>query len=96
MRIYRFLAKMAEPGKRPLQQRPFSATSAADTALGLRPRIALSSAQLSADWTKPQPLRNDSSLNGVYPLNFVSHRKGAVQLVNPTPYPRGSLAFQST
>ena len=80
MRIYRFSAKMAEPGKRPPQGRPFSATSAADTALGLRPRIALSSDQLSPAWRKPSRLGNDSSLNGNYPLNFVSHGKGAVQI----------------
>ena len=80
MKIYRFSAKMAEVGKRPPQGRPFSATSAADAALGLRPRRALSSDQMSPAWRKPSRLGNDSSLNGNYPLNFVSHGKGAVHV----------------
>jgi|SRR5476651_2431 hypothetical protein len=81
MRIYRFEAKMADLmnvstiGGR---MAPPSATSATDAALGLRPRRALSSAQLSAEWTTSNPLRNDSSLNSFYPLNFVSHNMGAV------------------
>jgi hypothetical protein len=60
---------------------PPSATSATDTALGLRPRRALSSAQLPTEWTTTTSLRNDSSLNSFYPLNFVSHNMGAVQRV---------------
>ena len=50
--IYRFTAKMAE-GKtsgRPRKQPP-RATSASESALGLRPRRALSSAQLAAEWS---------------------------------------------
>src|SRR5450755_1631642 len=87
MRIYRFEAKMAglmnvsTIGGR---MAPPSATSATDAALGLRPRRALSSAQLSAEWTTSNPLRNDSSLNSFYPLNFVSHNMGAVQSPGPT------------
>src|SRR5471030_530434 len=87
MRIYRFEAKMADLmnvstiGGR---MAPPSATSATDAALGLRPRRALSSAQLSAEWTTSNPLRNDSSLNSFYPLNFVSHNMGAVQAI-PAP-----------
>jgi hypothetical protein len=71
MRIYRFEAKMAglmnvsTIGGR---MAPPSATSATDAALGLRPRRALSSAQLSAEWTTSNPLRNDSSLNSFSPL----------------------------
>jgi len=86
MRIYRFEAKMADLmnvstiGGR---MGPPSATSATDAALGLRPRRALSSAQLSAEWTTSNPLRNDSSLNSFYPLNFVSHNMGAVQTDHP-------------
>ena len=87
MRIYRFRAKMAELVNSPvlnslkLEGRiaPPSATSATDTALGLRPRRALSSAQLPTEWTTTTSLRNDSSLNSFYPLNFVSHNMGAVQ-----------------
>jgi|SRR5450432_1949644 len=90
MRIYRFEAKMADLmnvstiGGR---MAPPSATSATDAALGLRPRRALSSAQLSAEWTTSNPLRNDSSLNSFYPLNFVSHNMGAVHLRAPHPPP---------
>src|SRR5471030_1681354 len=88
MRIYRFEAKMADLmnvstiGGR---MAPPSATSATDAALGLRPSRALSSAQLSAEWTTSNPLRNDSSLNSFYPLNFVSHNMGAVHSQGPTP-----------
>jgi hypothetical protein len=91
MRIYRFKAKMAELGNSPVPNSlvvnslmlegriaPPSATSATETALGLRPRRALSSVQLPAEWTTTTSLRNDSSLNSFYPLNFVSHHKGAV------------------
>jgi hypothetical protein len=87
MRIYRFAAKMAELGNSPVlnslmlegRTAPPSATSATETALGLRPRRALSSAQLPAEWTTTTSLRNDFSLNSFYPLNFVSHHRGAVQ-----------------
>jgi hypothetical protein len=82
MRIYRFGAKMADRIHSSMKQgriAPPSATSATDAALGLRPRRALSSAQLYADWTTTTSLRNDSSSNSFYPLNFVSHHKGAVQ-----------------
>jgi hypothetical protein len=83
MRIYRFAAKMAEGLRRPRPAQPPCATSAADAALGLRPRRALSSAQLPAEWTTTTLLDNDHSLNGNYPLNFVSHERGAVHTVFP-------------
>lgn len=82
MRIYRFEAKMAglmHAFRIEGRIAPPSATSATDAALGLRPRRALSSAQLFAEWTTTTSLRNDSSSNSFYPLNFVSHYKGAVQ-----------------
>jgi len=79
MRIYRLVAKMAAREERPPRGKPSSATSATDAALGLRPRRALSSAQLLAEWNTSTPLCNASSLNSAYPLNFVSHHKGAVQ-----------------
>jgi hypothetical protein len=63
MRIYRFVAKMAEVGKRLPLRKPSSATSATDAALGLRPRRALSSAQLLAEWNTSTSRRNVSSLN---------------------------------
>jgi len=93
MRIYRFAAKMAALAKisdgagRPRQAQPPSATSAADAALGLRPRRALSSAQLPPEWTTTTLLRNGSSLNGTYPLNFVSHHRGAVHNSFAPPHP---------
>jgi len=77
--IYRFAAKMAE-GKtsgRPRPQPP-RATSAAESALGLRPRRALSSAQLGTEWSNSTSPYNDFSANGAYPLNSVSHSRGSL------------------
>jgi hypothetical protein len=77
--IYRLTAKMAE-GKtsgRP-QLQPPRATSAPESALGLRPRRALSSAQLRAEWTNSTSPYNDFPANGVYPLNSVSHSRGSL------------------
>src|SRR5471030_2532841 len=94
MRIYRFAAKMAaldkisDGAERPRQAQPPSATSAADAALGLRPRRALSSAQLPPEWTTTTLLRNGSSLNGIYPLIFVSHHMGAVHTQGHPIHPR--------
>jgi len=78
--IYRFAAKMAE-GKtagRPRLQPP-RATSATEAALGLRPRRALSSAQLAAEWSNSTSPYHDFSANGAYPLNSVSHFRGSLQ-----------------
>ena len=52
---------------------------AAESALGLRPRSALSSAQVFPEWTTGTSPCNDLSANGDNPLNFVSHSKGSVQ-----------------
>src|ERR1700693_4926957 len=52
---------------------------AAESALGLRPRSALSSAQVSPEWITATSPCNDLSANGDYPLNFVSHSTGSVQ-----------------
>jgi len=52
---------------------------AAESALGLRPRSALSSAQVFPEWTTATSPCNDLSANGDYPLNFVSHARGSVQ-----------------
>ena len=97
MRIYRFVAKMAEVKKAEVEGRmaPPSATSATDAALGLRPRRALSSAQLPAEWTTTTLLRNDSSLNCTYPLNFVSHHRGAVHSPKVTQCTQGSAEGHS-
>src|SRR5215813_14105245 len=53
---------------------------AAESALRLRPRSALSSAQVLPEWTTPTPPCNDFSSDGDYPLNFVSHSRGSLQL----------------
>ncbi len=58
---------------------PPRATSATESALGLRPRRALSSAQLHAEWNNSTSPYNEFSLNGTYPLNFVSHSRGSLQ-----------------
>ncbi len=61
------------------QLQPPRATSAAEPALGLRPRRALSSAQLAAEWSNSTSPYNDFSANGVYPLISVSHSRGSLQ-----------------
>jgi hypothetical protein len=59
---------------------PPRATSAAGSALGLRPRRALSSAQPRLQWTTATSPSNDSSSNGDKPLNLVSHDRGSLHL----------------
>ena len=79
--IYRRLAKMARGRKEVLQKgrlAPPLATSATESALRLRPRRALSSAQLTLEWTTIASPRNDLSLNGDYPLFAVSQHWGAL------------------
>jgi len=51
---------------------------AAESALGLRPRIALSSAQVFPEWTTSTSPCNNFSPNGDYPLNFLSHVWGSL------------------
>jgi len=51
---------------------------AAESALGLRPRSALSSAQVLPEWITSTSPCNHLSANGDYPLNFVSHSRGSV------------------
>ena len=84
LRIYRMMAKMAEEiGARCFtgQLVPPRATSAAESALRLRPRRALSSAQPSPLCTTITSPDNDFSLNGAYPLNSVSHSRGSLHSV---------------
>jgi len=45
----------------------------------LRPRIALSSAQVLPEWTTSTSPCNDFSSNGDYPLNSLSHAGGSLQ-----------------
>jgi hypothetical protein len=78
MRIYRLAAKMAEVEGRIA---PPSATSAADAALGLRPRRALSSAQLPLEWTTTTLLRNGSSIERQLPPYFRVSRKGCSSIL---------------
>jgi len=54
------------------------AIPAAESALGLRPRRALSPAQVLPGWTTSTSPCNNRSANGDYPLNFVSHSKGSL------------------
>ena len=67
--IYRIPARMTER-RWPL---PPPAIPAAESALGLRPRSALSSAQVLQEWTTSTSPCHDFSSNGDYPLNSVSH-----------------------
>ena len=53
---------------------------AAESALGLRPRIALSSAQVLPEWTTIASPCKNLSANGDYPLNFVSQPRGSLHL----------------
>ena len=79
--IYRLAAKMAE-GKTSGRPQPPRATSAPESALGLRPRRALPSAQFGAEWSNSTSPYNDFSSNGAYPLNSVSHSRGSLQAKN--------------
>src|SRR5262249_22910851 len=54
---------------------------AAESALGLRPRIALSSAQVFPEWTTSTSPCNNFSPNGDYPLNFLSHVWGSLHCI---------------
>lgn len=55
------------------------AIPASGSTLGSPLCVALSSAQALSEWqTSTQPC-NDSSLNGKYPLNLLSHSKGSLQ-----------------
>ena len=57
------------------------AIPAAESALGSHLCVALSSAQVLPGWTTSTSPCNDFSANGDYPLNFVSHPRGSLQLV---------------
>jgi len=59
------------------RSKPPPAIPAAESALGLRPRIALSSAQVLPEWITSTSPRNDFSSNGDNPLNFLSHSMGS-------------------
>ena len=52
---------------------------AVESALELRPRRALSSAQVFPEWITATSPCNDLSANGDYPLDLLSHPRGSVQ-----------------
>jgi len=60
---------------------------AAESALGLRSRSALSSAQVLPEWTTSTPPCNNFLSNGDNPLNFVSHSRGSLQGQSRSPGP---------
>jgi len=86
--IFRFAARM-DPfeGAGCARPRPIPA---AESALGLRSRSALSSAQVLPEWTTSTPPCNNFLSNGDNPLNFLSHRKGSPQFEASSPAPAGS------
>ena len=91
--IFRFAATMDSfEGAGCTRPRPIPAT---ESALGLRSRIALSSAQVLPEWTTSTSPCNDSSSNGDYPLNFVSHSRGSLHSY-PRPLVTLSLFSVST
>ena len=53
---------------------------AAESALGLRSRSALSSAQVLPEWTTSTSPCNNFLSNGDNPLNSLSHSRGSLQL----------------
>ena len=56
------------------------AVPAAESTLGSHPCVALSSAQVLPEWTTSTPPCNDFLSYGGYPLNFVSHDWGSLQV----------------
>src|SRR5580658_1104208 len=60
---------------------------ATESALGLRPRSALSSAQVFPEWITATSPCNDLSANGDYPLNFEIEPEG-VSVVTAEAYVR--------
>jgi hypothetical protein len=57
---------------------PPPAIPAAESALGLRPRSALSSAQVLPEWKTSTPPCNTFPANGDYPPNSLSHARGSL------------------
>src|SRR6516164_5492750 len=82
-RIYRFFPARMEvfefiQGTGPTCPPPFRPLS---RSLGLLPSMALSSpAQVLPEWTTSTSSCNTFSANGDYPLNFVPHSRGSLQL----------------
>jgi hypothetical protein len=72
------LSRQNEGPRRPIARPPL--IPAAESALGLRPRSALSSAQVLPEWILSTLPCNDFSANGANPLNSLSHPRGSVHL----------------
>ena len=74
--IFRFAARMdGFEGAGCARPRPIPA---AESALGLRSRIALSSAQVLPEWTTSASPCNNFLSNGDNPLNSLSHSRGSL------------------
>lgn len=54
---------------------------APESALRSRPRVALPSARVFPEWTKPRLAGNDFAANGDNPLNSVSQPRGSLHFV---------------
>src|SRR2546421_12105320 len=68
------------------------AIPAAESTLGSHPCVALSSAQVLPEWINRNLAHNAFPANGDYPLNFVSHSRGSLQLVgSPQHFARAIL-----
>jgi hypothetical protein len=74
--IFRFSARMGQWRK---QIAPLPPIPAAESALGVRSRSALSSAQVLPEWTTSTSPCNNFLSNGDNPLNSLSHSKGSLQ-----------------
>ena len=72
------------------------AIPASGSTLGSPLCVALSSAQALSEWqTSTQPC-NDSSLNGKYPLNLLSHSKGSLHFIPLVYKPRSLMLLSPT
>ena len=79
--IFRFSARMdLFWGAGCARPRPIPA---AESALGLRSRSALSSTQVLPEWTTSTSPCNNLLSNGDNPLNSLSHSKGSLQICVP-------------
>src|SRR5262252_7924998 len=61
------------------------AIPAAESTLGSHPCVALSSAQVLPEWINRNLAGNRFPANGDYPLNFVSHSRGSLQIATGHP-----------
>jgi hypothetical protein len=76
--IFRFSARMGQWRK---QIAPLPPIPAAESALGVRSRSALSSAQVLPEWTTLASPCNNFLSNGDNPLNSLSHSRGSLHFL---------------